>query len=191
MEHKKAAIVTFLLFTLSACEGGSEKPYEVINKEADGKISIINQSSGRLLVVNKSNRIDDVIDLNISSEEISKIKEAKQKQDAALKVKTWPEVKITSTKYSIVMATRYYKDRLLYSIKFSPSDKESSYKARTISINLRDENGFVLEKIQPASWVSVINEKGNPVLEQTNGEIPMTLDNYLEISAYDPNWYFK
>jgi len=193
-EHamKSLAIIILITVALSACSDGGSDSYQVINKEPDGKISIINQKTGRLTVINKSNRIEDVVELDVGSSEIEKIKSAKEKQDAALKIKDWGEAKITGTKYKVSLATRYYKDKLLYRFTFSPSDQTSAMKARKTTINLRDENGFVLEKINPSlSWSTSVNEKGVPELESANGEIPMTLDNYLEISAYDPLWSFR
>ncbi len=188
----KLLAIILTTVALSACSDSSTDSYQVINKEPDGKISIINQKTGQLTVINKSNRIEDVVDLDVGSSEIEKIKAAKEKQDAALKIKDWGETQITGTKYKVSLSTRYYKDKLLYRFNFSPSDSTSAMKARQTTIHLRDENGFVLEKINPyLSWSTSVNEKGIPEMESANGEIPMTLDNYLEISAYDPLWSFR
>jgi hypothetical protein len=185
-----AYTITALL--LASCGGKEDNNFQVINKENDGKISIINQNSGQLIVINKSNRIDDVVDLNIDAKEVETIKSTKNIQDSALKIKNWGESTITGTKYKVSLSTRHYKDKLLYIITFSPSDATSSMKARLTTINLRDENGFALEKINPSlSWVSVVNDKGIAQFEQASGEMPMTLDNYLEVSSYDPTWSFR
>ena len=186
---KKSSIIALAAVALIGCErAGDGETYQVINKDADGKILILNQKTGRLTIVSKSNRIDDILELDIKDADVNGIKKKKEDQDKLLKVRAWGVQKIANTPYKVALSTRHYKDKLLYTLSFSDADDTTSYKARTISINLRDANGFVLEKIVPTSWVTVVNEEGKPQIEQASGEIPMTLDNYLEISAYDPNW---
>lgn len=185
-----STILAFSCLSLLGCDGLDNKKYEIVDRDANGRLSIINQSSGQMLVVNKSSRIEDVISLNLSDGDVEEIRSEKDRQDAALKIREWPECEIPNSKYKVQLSTRYYKDRLLYQLIFFPSSETSAMKARTISINLRDGNGFVLEKIDPHNWVSVVNDKGKPEKEQANGEIPMTLDNYMEIAYYDPSWRF-
>lgn len=187
-----AVCSTALLFLISGCDLQTQSNFQSISKDADGRISIIDQAKGRLIIINKSNRIQDVISLSLNSDEIRKIKREKDVQDSSTKIREWPSVDINKTKYTVSLSTRYYKDRLLYKIKFYPADEMSSIRARTISINLRDVNGFVLEKITPQDeWVTVVDSIAAPIEESANGEIPMTLDNYLEIYSFDPNWRFK
>ena len=183
---------TVIIFTIYGCNFQKQGDFQPINKDPDGRISIIDQTKGKLIIINKSNRIQDVISLSLNSEEIRKIKSEKDIQDSSTKIREWPETDINNTKYKVTLFTRYYKDRLLYKIKFSPADNMSAFRARTVSVNLRDNNGFVLEKITPQDeWVTVVDSAAVPIEETANGEIPMTLDNYLEIHGYDPSWRFK
>jgi len=190
---KKMIFLAFgVSLLLSSCKEEKNENYQVINKDIDGKLSVIDQSKGRIIVINKNNRVNDVVELNLKDDDISKIKLAKEDQDKALKIRSWGNTTITGTKYTLSLSTRYYKDKLLYKLTFSPSDAGTPLKARETQINLRDQNGFIIEKINPySSWVSVVNENGVAQFEQASGEMPMSLDNYLEISAYDPTWTFK
>jgi len=56
-----------------------------------------------------------------------------------------------------------------------PYDDTSRHKAGTIVIQLNDEMGFTLEKIKPATWVNVVDEKGNPTSVSSSGSLPITL----------------
>jgi hypothetical protein len=84
--NSKSIVVILFSTLLASCNQEETGGFDVINKDSDGRISIINQGSGKLIVINKSNRIDDVIDLNLKDEEIAKIKNAKEKQDAAVRL---------------------------------------------------------------------------------------------------------
>jgi hypothetical protein len=191
-------VLLILASSISSCfldKANDKEPssnFQIINKELDGKISIIEPKRERIIVINKNNRVDDVIDLNLKDSDISAIKLAKEYQDKALKIRNWGEQSITNTKYAVTLSTRYYKDKLLYKLTFSPGDSSTPLKARQTTIILRDENGFIVEKINPfSSWVTIIDEEGIPAAEQASGEVPMTLDNYLEIGSFSPTWSFK
>ena len=185
----KLLLLSFVV--LVGCDTRDTKTYEVVNKDLDGRLSVINQDAGEMLIINKSNRIEDVISLKLSLDQIDVIKKGKAAQDLALKVREWPKNRISNTLYSVGLSTRYYKDRLLYKISFSPADKSSIQKAKTLKVYLRDNNGFVLEEIDPNSqWGTVVNESGKSVSEIAEGEIPMTLDNYLQVSGFDSSWRF-
>jgi len=185
-------IIPIAALLLISCGKQDGDNYQVIDKELDGKISILNQGTGRITIINKSNRIDDVIDLNLKNDAIEKIKTAKENQDAVLKIKAWGQMGLTGTKYKVELSTRHYKDRLLYTFTFSPLDAGSIEKAKLTSFNLRDANGFILEKVNPSlAWTTIVGDDGKPLYAQASGEVPMTLDNYLEIASYDPTWYFR
>lgn len=189
---KRTKIIFILAGLLVSCSQSSNESFSFINKDSEGKISIINQKSGKLILINKSNRIEDVIDLNIKDEEIARIKNEKESQDAATKIKSWGEVSITGEKYKVSLSTRHYKDKLLYTFSFMPADSTSAVKARSTRFVLYDENGFALEKINPTqSWSTIVDENGKAKFEQASGEVQMTLDNYLEVSSFSPLWSFR
>ena len=180
--------LSLLALSLSCISNPSHGNVEIFNKSQDGKVTLIDQKKERLLVINSNNRIEDVVDLDISSDQVSKIKALKESQDKSTKIRTWPEVTLNGTTYKVKLSTRYYKDKMLYMIDFSPYDEISTYKSATVTIEMKDANGFTLERIIPASWSRVVDEKGIPYAHQSTGEIPMSLDNYLEITDYSPLW---
>jgi len=71
-----------------------------------------------------------------------------------------------------------------------PYDDTSRHKAGTIVIQLNDEMGFTLEKIKPATWANIVDEKGNPTSVSSSGSLRITLDNFMEIAYWSPNWRF-
>jgi len=189
MKIQKMIPLAIISLLYISCDTQSNKNnFEILNKSNDGKLTMVDQKRERLLVVNSNNRIDDVIDLDISSKNIDAIKKNKETQDKATKIKTWPLMTINGTEYKIALSTRYYKDRMLYTINFTPYNTLSGFKSSTISIKMNDENGFTLERIIPSNWTNIVNEKAEPYAHQTDGSVPMSLENYLEITNCSPLW---
>jgi hypothetical protein len=175
------------MMCLNNCNSGNKYSY-VENKE--GQSVYLDNLKGKVIFINNSNRITDYVDLNLTDQEIQKIKNDKDKNDASQKLKDWGSQSISGTKYSVSFSTRFYKDKLLYIATISPYDEDLRYIASTISIDLVDISGFSLEKISPGNWVKNVDEKGKPTRLSYSGDIPMTLENYLEINNWGLMWKF-
>ena len=190
MRNTNAFILTVISLSLFlfGCSSSSNKYGFVETK--DGKSVYLDNSIGRVVFIDKSNRITDFVDLNLGNTEISRIKTDREKNDNAQKLRDWGKQDIAGTRYSVSLQTRYYKDRLLYITDLGPFDDSLKYKSTTIEMDLVDATGFSLEKIHPETWMRVVDDKGVSIKLQYRGEIPMTLDNYLEISSWMLQWKF-
>jgi len=154
----------------------------------DGQTAFLDSSNGKIIYINNSNRVVDYVDLNLSKDEISRIKNDKELNDSAQKMKFWGKRDIPGTKYSIELSTRFYNDKLLYILQIGPYDDGISRLANTITVDLVDLDGFSLETIEPKRWIRSVDESGKAQKLSTNGNLPITLENYFEISEWDPSW---
>ena len=179
-------LMTFVLFS---CGSSIWDKYQLVS-EKDGNLTFLDNRAGKVYYVNRSGNIVDVVDLRISEQNVQSIKKAKDTRESSQKNRDLGEQAISGTKFTLNAQIRYYKDRLLYHIEMKPYDETAVYKAGTIRVDLVDTMGFTLEKIEPGSWYTEVNSKGNRIGVAAAGEIPMTLDNFLEVSNWSPTWRF-
>lgn len=176
-------LVSLLSFLTTGCR--KENPFEFIETRS-GQAVFLNAAKGNLIYVDESNRIVDHVSLNPDSTVIADIAESK---DTALRNKNWGSDDIPGTEYSVSLSTRFYNNRLLYILKITPFDSRVRQFARTISIDLADRNGFNLEEIESTTdWTTTVDGDGEPIGLNTQGGIPITLRNYLEIYDWSPRW---
>jgi hypothetical protein len=189
----KAKLIAVALLTavvIAGCTNGSFLDKYQLVSEKDGSMTFLDKRAGKVYYVNKSGNIVDVVDLRISDKSVQTIKTAKEAQDNAQKNRDMGEQSISGTKFKLTFQTRYYKDRLLYHVEMKPFDETAVFKASTIRLDLVDTMGFTLEKIEPSLWFTVVDAKGTKVSVAASGELPLTLDNFLEISDWSPSWRF-
>jgi hypothetical protein len=175
-----------LVFLLICC---TNNKYKFIEKSDNG-IIFLDNVKGRVIFINRSNRVSDFVNLSLSDSEIARITTKKEQDDASQKLKDWGEQDIAGTKYSIALKTRYYKDRLLYICTLTPYSDTMKQNIDTIKIEFLDAAGFQLESVKPKTWARLVDDNGKGVGFQYSGELPMTLDNYLEIDGWSIQWSF-
>jgi hypothetical protein len=156
----------------------------------DGNLTFIDSQGGKVYYVNKSGSITDVVDLALSAQSVEAIRADKEKRDAAQKNRDMGQQPLSGTKFTLSLRTRYYKDRLLYVLAMEPFDETAVGKATTVRVDLLDSFGFTLENIQPAGWYSMVDAKGVKIRVEAAGSLPMTLDNFLEVSTWGASWRF-
>jgi hypothetical protein len=157
-----------------------------------GKITVFDSKAKKLLIVNESNRITDVVDLELSPEQINEMKTTKEINDKRVKINNWPEFHPPSEKYTVNLSTRFYKDQLLYKVTIQPCDERIIAKSIIFkNIILYDSSKFVLEDIDLPfnAWTKLIDSTGTINSIQTTGKIPMNLDSYMEIAKWTTTWY--
>ena len=154
----------------------------------NGQSVFLDSNNGKVVYVNNSNRVSDYVDLKINEQEIAKIKNDKEINDSAQKMKDWGKNSIPGTKYSLEFLTRFYNDKLLYILQIEPYDDNTARIANTITVDLIDTAGFTLETIEPPRWTRVVDEKGKTQMLNSGGNIPITLENYMEIFDWSPSW---
>jgi hypothetical protein len=184
----------FPFFLLILCYDPAQKSGEnfQMQQSINGNITILDQANHRLVVVSPSNRIIDVINLDLTPNQISIIKAQKESNDRRRKEIYWAPYSVPCEKYLVSFSTRYYRDNCIYRISISPYDNKISSGAFSIqTIELSDSSGFILEKIDVSleRWTKVVDEKATPIAYQFVGKVPMTLDNYMEISNWDCTWH--
>ena len=167
--------------------GCKENEFSYI-KTRDGQSVFLDGKNGKVIYVNSSNRVIDFVDLNLSAREITTIRRNKEANDALQRMREWDKRTISGTNYSLELSTRFYDDRLLYILEMSPFDNNASGLANTITVHLLDEAGFVLEVLRPQVWSRIVNSEGKATAMSSRGGIPITLDNYMEISNWSPTW---
>jgi hypothetical protein len=178
-----ALIIFLFLSLLLGCK--RENPFVFIETK-NGQSVFLDASRGKIIYVDESNRIIDYVDLKPNQETISEIVENK---DRAINNKDWGSEDIPETDYSISLSTRFYNNRLLYVLKITPYDDKVKQFARTVSIALSDKNGFNLGEIESTySWITTVDGNGKEIGLNTQGSIPITLRNYLEIYRWGPQW---
>lgn len=183
-------VVLFLTISCSEIKDKNEKELQLL-KNIDGSSIILDQEKKQILVVSQSNRIVDVVDLELTLEQITSIKKQKELNDNKVKVNYWSPFIPPKEKYEISLATRYYKDQCLYKITIEPCDNRLQQGQFVLkSLHLYDESGFTLEEVilPVTGWTKLVDADGKPKEYQLVGKIPMTLDNYMEISNWSCTW---
>jgi hypothetical protein len=175
-------LISLAVFSLGGCQ---KNPYEFIGNQ-NGQSVYLDAVHGKVIFVDESNRIIDYLDLKPNSEQVNEIVHDKA---AAISNKEWKSQTIPGKDYSVSLSTRFYNNRLLYVLKVSPGTDKARDFARTVSVELTDRNGFVLGEIETSySWTRTLDDDGTPVFFTSQGSIPITLRNYLEISSWGPRW---
>jgi hypothetical protein len=190
----KYSILIIMIICLSSCSNliteNKSKDIQII-KGMDGNTTILDSDNKQLLIIGQSNRIIDVIDLQLTEEQISAIKTQKELNDNKVKVNYWNSFTPPKEKYSISFSTRYYKDQCLYRISISPWDTRLQQRGfKLVNLQLSDISGFTLEEVflPTTDWTRVVDSNGVPTEFQLTGKIPMTLDNYMEVSDWSCTW---
>lgn len=180
-------IILSTSFTCSKNDNTKENNFSYIG-DKNGQSVFLDTKNGKIIYVNNSNRIIDYVDLQLSEQEISKIMQDKEINDSLQKYKVWNDYVISGTKYTLKFSTRFYNDKLLYLLFMTPYDNNASNLANTISIFLCDAAGFDLESFTPKGWIRSLDADGKPYAMGISGNIPITLENYLEITSWTASW---
>jgi hypothetical protein len=179
----KLVVVLFLAFLVTGCQ--KKNPFVFIETR-NGQTVFLDASRGKLIYVDESNRIIDYVNLKPSG---SVIKEIVSNKEMAINNKDWGSEDVPGTDYSVSLSTRFYNNRLLYVLNVSPFNDRARQFARTLAIDLSDINGFNLGEIETSySWVTSVDDTGKETGLNTQGSIPITLRNYLEIYKWNPRW---
>jgi hypothetical protein len=182
---KKNLFITVFIFSIviSGCQ--KDNPFVFIETKS-GQSVFLDASRGKLIYVDESNRIIDYVDLRPDQTAISEIVKNK---DQAINNKDRGSEDVPGTNYSVSLSTRFYNNRLLYVLRITPSDDKIKQFARTVAIDLTDRNGFNLGEIESTySWTTIVDNDGKEMGLSTQGSIPITLRNYLEIYNWGPRW---
>jgi hypothetical protein len=175
--------VSLLAFLAFGCQ--KENPFVFIETK-NGQSVFLDASKGKLIYVDESNRIIDYVDLKPDKTSVEGIVLDK---DRSITTIDRGSKDIPGTDYSVSLSTRFYNNRLLYILKIEPYKDNSEQFARTVSIDLSDKTGFKLGEIESTySWVSIVDDTGKRVGLNTQGSVPITLRNYLEIYGWAPSW---
>lgn len=175
------SLIVFFI-SITSCQ-----KYEFIGLK-EGQNVFLDNINGKVIYINNSNRVVDYVDLKLNSSEITRIQIDKDLNDSAQKMKFWGDKNIPGTKYSLELSTRFYNDKLLYILQIRPYDDGVSRLANTITVDLVDTAGFVLETIDPTRWIRIVNDEGKAQRLSTSGSLPVTLENYFEIDDWSPSW---
>jgi len=171
-----------ILVTLS-CK--KENPFVFVETK-NGQSVFLDASRGKLVYVDESNRLIDYVDLRPNATDVQAV--VSNKQQAIINNNRGTQ-NIPGTKYSITLSTRFYNNRLLYLLKITPFDDKVKQFARTLSVEVSDENGFNLGEIESTyRWTTIVDFDGKEVGLSSQGSIPITLRNYLEIDNWGPKW---
>ena len=145
----------------------------------------LDQEKGKVIFVDETNRIVDSISLNLTVQDIQSIKENKA---IVFEPKIFGVKDIgTRSKYFLSLNIRFYNNKLLYLTTIKPYNSGTRRIANTINILLGDSNGFVLEEFSPRGLVITIEDDEEVGLD-TFGSIPITINNYMEIDNWNPQW---
>ena len=177
-------IILFFVFTVIGCDQQNNRFVFVETK--DGLSVYLDGRSGRLIYIDETNRIIDYVSLTPSSDVISSIESNKQQ---ALRITSRGSRDIPGMEFTVRLSTRFYSNRLLYTLELEPYNDRATRFANTISIELLDSSSFVIGTInRSTNWVRSVDNSGNPTGLSTQGSIPITLRNYLEINRWGPLW---
>jgi hypothetical protein len=185
MNFKNLAVLFFVCLVFLGCSKEQEYPFSFV--EQKGGISVyLDGQKGKIIYIDETNRIIDYVDLRPNSTIVHAIE---QNKNDALMNKDRGNKNMPGTDYSIELSTRFYNNRLLYMMKLSPFNDKIKRFARTVSIQLEDDRGFVLGKIESSyDWTTSVDDTGKEVALSKQGSIPITLRNYLEIVNWGPLW---
>jgi hypothetical protein len=184
----KVSFITFCFcgsFTFFGCSQKQNYPFEFVETKS-GLSVYLDGARGKLIYMDETNRIIDYVSLKPNSNEITIIEDNKIQ---ALKNTDRGERSMPGTDYSVKLSTRFYSNRLLYVLELKPFDERARRFANTVSIELLDENGFVLGEIDSTyDWTTTVDSNGKEIGLNTQGSISITLRNYLEIDRWGPKW---
>jgi hypothetical protein len=176
--------VVLVVGLFSSCQK-QNYPFSYVGTQ-NGQTIYLDGAKGKVVYVDESNRIIDYVSLRPDSNDITNIVYNKTR---AIENKDWGERSIPGKEYSLSLSTRFYNNRLLYQIKITPFNDKARQFARTVTVELNDKNGFNLGEIDSTySWTQTVDSEGNPMGLNTQGSIPITLRNYLEIEYWGPKW---
>jgi hypothetical protein len=177
------ALISFLSLFITGCK--KENPFVFIETK-NGQSVFLDALHGKIIYVDESNRIIDYVDLKPNQVLIEEIAENKER---SINTKDWGIEDIPGSDYSVTLSTRFYNNRLLYVLKITPYNEKIKQFARTVSIDLSDKNGFNLGEIESSyDWTITVDDSGKEIGLNTQGSIPITLRNYLEIYHWGPKW---
>jgi hypothetical protein len=181
-------VFVFLVFSvllLFGCSGKQEYPFSYVG-ERNGQSIYLDDQKGKIIYLDETNRIIDYVDLRPNSSDISLIEKNKT---AALQNIDRGKKDIPGQDYSVTLSTRYYSNRLLYIMDIEPYNDNTRRFANSVSVELSDSKGFLLGEISSSyNWTNIVDDEGKRVSMQTQGSIPITLRNYLEIVSWGPKW---
>jgi hypothetical protein len=185
MNVKNIAVLIFVCLVFMGCSKEQEYPFSFV--EQKGGISVyLDGQKGKIIYIDETNRIIDYVDLRPNSTAVQTIE---QNKNDALMNKDRGSKDMPGTDYSIELSTRFYNNKLLYMMKLSPYNDKAKRFARTVSIQLMDDRGFVLGEIESSyDWTTTVDDTGKEIALSTQGSIPITLRNYLEIVNWGPLW---
>ena len=177
--------LVFCVLLLLGCSGKQEYPFSYVG-ERNGQSIYLDGQKGKVIYLDETNRIIDYVDLRPNSSDILAIEKNKV---AALQNMDRGKEDIPGQAYSVSLSTRYYSNRLLYIIDIEPYNDNTRRFANSVSIELSDSKGFLLGQITSSSnWTNIVDSEGKRVSMQSQGSIPITLRNYLEIVSWGPKW---
>jgi hypothetical protein len=154
--------------------------------EASGQSIYLDGENGKIIYIDETNRIIDYVNLRPNSTDVASIENNRME---ALKNKDRGKETIPGTDYSVSLSTRYYSNRLLYILKLEPYNDNARRFANSLSVELFDEKRFLLGEIDLSyDWTNIVDDSGQRVKLQTQGSIPITLRNYLEIISWGAKW---
>jgi hypothetical protein len=185
MSAKNFTVLFFICLVLAGCSREQEYPFSFVEQKSGISVYLDGQK-GKIIYIDETNRIIDYVDLRPNSTAIQVIE---QNKNDALVNKDRGSKDMPGTDYSIELSTRFYNNRLLYMIKLSPFNDKIKRFARTVSIQLMDDRGFVLGEIESSyDWTTSVDVTGKEIALDAQGSIPITLRNYLEIVNWGPLW---
>jgi hypothetical protein len=151
---------------------------------SDGQSIFLDEYTGKVIYVDSSNRAIDRVDLTVRT-----VNQDGTDKSNAMNGHDWGVRDVPGEDYKITFSSRFYNNKLLYKIDVTPNDRNILSFARTVSIKLMDQNGYVLETIESIRyWNHMVDNDGEEIGVNTWGEIPITLGNYLEIKGWSATW---
>lgn len=94
--------------------------------------------------------------------------------------------------YTLLVKTRFFKERCLYSLYIKPYDKRLESAGFFVSeIEFTDGAGFALENVplRANDWTRVVGSDGKEIGKTIQGSFPITLEDYMEIENLDAHWH--
>jgi hypothetical protein len=185
MNIKIFVVLILVCCIFVGCSKEQEYPFSFVEQKSGISVYLDGQK-GKIIYIDETNRIIDYVDLRPNSTIIQTIE---QNKNDALMNKDRGSEDMPGTDFSIKLSTRFYNNRLLYMMELSPYNDKARQFARTVSIDLMDDRGFVLGEIESTrSWTARVDSSGKETGLDTQGSIPITLRNYLEIENWGPKW---
>ena len=181
----KKLVFAFCVLGVLGCGQKQDYPFSYVG-ERSGQSIYLDGQKGKLIYIDETNRIIDYVDLRPKSTDILAIESRKEE---ALQIIDRGKRSAGGTGYSVSLSTRFYSNRLLYIMDVEPYNDNARRFATSLSVELYDGGGFTLGEISSSnSWTNIVDSSGNRVALQSQGNIPITLRNYLEIVRWGPRW---